>query len=763
MAWSNLNSGSAATCAALSAGVAVSLGAFVGDAYAQDVQLDAINVEGQGGAGENSYLPSTGFASPKQTAPILNTPQTVTVIPQAVIREQGGRNLSEVLRNTPGISFDAGENGFATSTNNFKLRGFDSSGNVFIDGARDSGSYARDIFNIERVEVVKGGASDNGRGGAGGYINMVTKTPTLRNFIAGEFGYGFDQYRSGDRKRGTIDLNAIVGSNTAIRFNGLIEDSGVPGRDVGEMKPMGLAPSIAFGLGTDFRAIFAYEYVRRRDLPDWGVPGATIPGTINYSPTTMGARRDAFYGLRSDVDNVDSNAALMRFEYDISKTAKLTNQTRWSQVDRFARYTIPFGYVPATQTVTSQTQFYDRTNTSLTNLTNLSAEVYTGPFKHNLSLGFDVTREESRANRYPTSNPGDTNIFQPDPFRFGVSDVLPTERNDVSIDTVAAYIYDTLELSRQWQLTGGVRVENYDVKIGSMTAAGAPATLNGYTDSRTTVSGKFGVIYKPAQNGTFYVSWSSSAQPPGSYLSNPDISRTGEGAFPGLIAGADPVRIENYEAGTKWEFFNGQLLATAAVFRTNKKNVAITGRDAGETIDTLKGYGQQHVEGVEFGLSGKITDAWQVFGGMAFMRSERNHSAYLDEVRRRASPSDYGIYGTTSGDQLSFTPNVTANLWTTYRLPIGLTVGGGMQYVGESYIGRPDDATRIIANGVYGKLPSYTLFHAMASYEIRKDVELRFNIDNIADVRHAVSTNWPANRATLGIPRTYRISTSFRF
>lgn len=777
----NLDRGlrSTASHAALSAGIAFSLTGMIDEASAQqrsgapnqspaqNVALDPINVEGQtaAGAGDGSYNPVTMASSPKQTSTLLNTPQTVTVIPQAVIREQGARTLTEVLRNTPGISFDAGENGFSTSTNNFKLRGFDSSGSIFIDGARDNGSYTRDVFNVERVEVFKGAAGDNGRGSGGGYINLVTKTPHLRNSTSGEITFGFDEYGTTPRKRVTTDQNYVIAPNTAFRLNALVEDSGIPGRDVAENSVWGLAPSLAFGLGTDFRTTVAYEHVSRRDRPDWGVPGATIPGLITYNPLTAGAPRNAFYGLRSDVDNVDSDAMLARVEYDIAPNLTVSNQTRWSQVDRFSRLTVPTGYVPATQQVTTQTQFYDRTNTTLTNLTNLTARFDTGSFRHTVSTGIDVTREESNANRFGTNNPGNTSLFNPNPDRFGIAPLSPTERNGIVVNTVAGYIYDTIELSRQWQVTGGLRAEHYDVSISNTTAAGIPLAggLNGFNTSETTLSGKVGVIYKPADKGSLYAAFGVSHQPPGSYLSNPDISRPGDNAFPGFVAGADPVRFHNYEVGVKWDFFGGRLSTAAALFRTEKRNAPITGRDLGETIDSLKGYGQQIVQGIEFGVAGKVTEEWQVFGGLAIMDSERKHSAYLDSVRRRANPADYGARLYTSGDELAFTPNVTANLWSTYRLPFGLTVGGGMQYVGESWVGRPDDANRIIPNGIAGKLPSYVVFNAMLAYEVYKGVDLRFNVDNIADEKYAVATNWAASRATLGTSRAYRISTSFKF
>src|SRR5690606_3956892 len=176
-----------------------------------------------------------------------------------------------------------------------------------------------------------------------------------------------------------------------------------------------------------------------------------------------------------------------------------------------------------------------------------------------------------------------------------------------------------------------------------------------------------GVVYKPVQEGSFYAAFGTSTLPPGSYLSNPDISRTGDNAFPGFVAGADPIRMYNYEIGVKWSFFDDRLATFAALFRSEKR-VPITGRDPGETVDSLKGYGRQIVQGLEVGASGNITEAWGVFGGVTLMDSMRKHSAYLDEVRKRSRPNDYGPFDRTDGDELAFTPNISASLWTTYRL-----------------------------------------------------------------------------------------------
>lgn len=742
---------------------AIGLALASGFATAQEraVELDDITVQGQQDPGYKVDRAS----SSKQTAPLLNTPQTINVIPERLYREQGARNLTDVLRNTPGISFEAGENGFSTNSNNFSLRGFDTSGNIFVDGSRDSGSYGRDVFNVEQVEVVKGPAADNGRGGAGGYINLVTKTPGLDEFINGSVGYGFDGYDSKARKRTTLDTNQVLNESTALRLNLLLEDSGVAGREHAEKNSWGIAPSLAFGLGSDTRAIFAYEHLEQNDRPDFGVPAAMVRGMKGaqpYNPATSGADRDNFYGLKSDYDDTTVDSLLARFEHDLSEGVTISNQTRWARVDRQARFTVPTGF-SAPRTVTTQTQFYDRTNTSLTNLTNLSATFLAGSVKHSLATGLELTREKSEADRYGTSN-STTDLFDPNYDRTGALSLPATQTNDVKIDTVALYLYDTVEFNEQWQMSAGLRLENYRVRIDSKTAAGAPAgAADGYDDTEFTVGGKVGLVYKPAQNGSIYAAVGVSSMPPGSYLSDSDISRTGDNAFPGFVEGADPVKIVGYELGTKWEFFDSRLSTTAALFYTEKRDVPITGRDVGETADSLKGHGKQIVKGLELGASGKITEAWDIYGGIVFMDSERRHSAYLDEVRRRANPADYDTALRTNGDELAFTPKMTANLWTTYRLPVGLTLGGGLQHSDSSYLGRPDNANRIIPNGRYGKLPSYTLFNAMASYAVNENLDLRLNIENITNEEYASSSNWNGTRVFLGNPRTYLLSADFRF
>jgi catecholate siderophore receptor len=730
-------------------------------------------VPSSGSIGPGTGQPADSFKvdnlqSGKATSPLLYTPQTVTVVPAQILKERGATNLTQALRNTPGITFDAGENGFSTSTNNFKVRGIDTSGSIFVDGVRDNGSYARDTFNVDRVEVIKGAASDNGRGGAAGYVNLVTKTPDVENFVRGEATLSLDEH-GGVRERGTVDVNQRVGT-AAVRLNGMIEEGDMFGRDVADVEAFGIAPSLALGLGTDTRLIFSYEHLERRDTPDWGMPGAMLKGMWLYDPQTRGASRTNYYGLKSDFDDVTSQSAMARIEHDINDSWTISNQTRYSVLDREARFTVPEEYLPGNPPATNVltvSQYYDRENDSLSNQTNVTGRFFTGLFKHTLSTGVELSRETSDANRFGTQD-SFTNLFNPNPNR-PVSGVAVTQKNDVTVETAAVYLYDTVDLTRQWALTGGIRVEHYNVEIGSNTVLGAPqGPFDGYEDSETTVGGKIGLVYKPTHNGSIYGAYGVSTLPPGSFLSNPDISRTGDNQFPGFVPGADPVEAHNFEIGTKWDWLGGRLSTTAAAFHTTKKKVPYG--TPGLNFSDLT-YGEQIVRGVELGVAGSLTEKWKVFGGMTFLDSERDHGADVDTIQRNTNGNNYaanpgaGFAGafSTDGDQLSFTPNFFANLWTTYDVSDKLTVGGGFLYIGESYLGRPDDALRIIPNGRYGELNSYFVVNAMVSYDLTDNVELRFNVDNVFNETYAVSSNWDGSRVQLGDPRVYRLSTSVDF
>ena len=221
------------------------------------------------------------LASPKVTQPLRDVAKTVTVIPQDVIKEQGASNLRDVLRNVPGISMQAGEGGGGPAGDNLSIRGFSARSDIFVDGMRDtaSGGYSRDPFNFEQVEVTKGpGSTSTGRGSTGGSINIVTKTPHLGNSYETMLSGGSDNYY-----RGTFDLNQEIPNlnGVAVRLNGVYHDQDIPGRDHVENERWGIAPSIAFGLGTDTRFTLSYMHLAQDNVPDYGIPWVPRNSTAN--------------------------------------------------------------------------------------------------------------------------------------------------------------------------------------------------------------------------------------------------------------------------------------------------------------------------------------------------------------------------------------------------------------------------------------------------------------------------------------------------
>ncbi|WP_269778102.1 TonB-dependent receptor, partial [Pseudomonas tolaasii] len=229
------------------------------------IQLGATSIEGQ--AQSTSTYNPVAPSSPKYTEALRDTPQTITVVPKEVIHDQNLLSLRDVLSTVPGITFGAGEggSGYGDSIN---LRGFSASGDIYVDGVRDSAQYSRtDPFNLEQVEVVSGASSVySGSGAVGGTINLVTKQPELRDKTTVSAGIGTDNY-----KRLTLDSNSQLNDTTAFRLNLMAHGNDVPGRDYEDYSRWGIAPSIAFGLGTPTRVTLSYEHQKDDNTPQYGI------------------------------------------------------------------------------------------------------------------------------------------------------------------------------------------------------------------------------------------------------------------------------------------------------------------------------------------------------------------------------------------------------------------------------------------------------------------------------------------------------------
>lgn len=679
------------------------------------------------------------LASPKFTVPQRDTPQTVIVVPREVYIQQGATSLSDVLRNTSGITFAAGEGGGAsgTSGDSFYIRGFDATNNIFVDGVRDVGAYSRDVFNLEQVEVVKGPAgTDIGRGGASGYVNVATKTPRLGDFTDALVTYGFDEAASGSRKRAIVDVNQssdTLAKGAAIRVNALWQDSDIAGRQIANNESWGIAPSLALGLKSPTKAYLAYQHVEQDNVPDYGLPTAQLPGYISPVPVPR-VDWSTYYGFTSDYDTVNSDMAMLRVEHALNRDLKLSNQTRYSANQRNAIITTPgtsgTSYVPATNLLTRSRQGNKRDASILSNQTNLSGHVHAGKIEHNFSGGIEVAREKLYSPAFtsvsltaiPIQSPDANGIPSGSPPRSGGN-------TNVDTKTAAIYAFDTIKFNRHWQINASLRTEHYKTHFVSVTPGAATVVVDAKDDL---LSYKTGLVYKPTRSGNIYLAYATSLTPPGTDFTLSSV--TGNQNNPDT----SPQETSNIELGVKWDFFHSRLSTNAAVFKTVNDKTVFT--------DPILGpipAGKQTVQGAEVGLSRRFTANWIVLGSISYLDSEINSGTTAG--------------GNLAGSALPLIPKWSGNLFTSYRFSSGLIIGGGGNYSSE--IARRDNNNPAVPRNS----PSYWLFNALASYPVTKTVSIRFNVNNLFDRQFVQSLNNNGGRFNPGAPRAYLLTAEVKF
>ena len=634
-------------------------------------------------------------ASPKLAGPLRDVPQTVNVITAAVMEQQGATTLREVLRNVPGITFQAGEGGVPAG-DQLTIRGFSARTDIFVDGVRDFGGYTRDSFNLEQVEVVKGPSSGiSGRGSTGGSINQVSKAPGLAKGYDLTFGGG-----NGDYLRTTLDVNQPIEAlpGTAVRLNAMWTDAGVAGRDLVTSERWGIAPSIAFGLGSPTRAALSYFHLGQDNLPEYGIPWVPVttnPELAQYSGGRPPVDQSNFYGLATrDYEQTATDMGTLQVDRDFGGAMTLRNITRVGVTDRDSAITAPrFASVNTSTMLNRQLQSRDMEDGIVANQTTVNARVATGRVSHGIVAGAELTRETSEnfARVGPTAPQAE--LYHPDAFAPYAGPIVRSGAStDATANSAAAFVFDTLDLGSQWELTGGLRWDRFAVDTASTATDGA-VTEFGRTDSM--VSWRGGVVYKPKPNGSLYAGYSTAFNPSAEGL-----------ALTAATAALDPETTENLEAGTKWDVFREKLSLVASLFRTVKNNARTPGINAGDPPTVLEG--EQRVTGIELGASGRVGDRLTLIAGYTAMSSEITQSNTPAEV----------------DNALALVPEQTFNLWATYEFPWRLTVGGGVQYMDSVY--------RNALNTL--EVPSYSLVNGLVSYEVNRHLTLRLNASNLADV-----------------------------
>ena len=685
-------------------------------AFAQDATLSTVTVQ-------ESAMPSfkaETAPSAKFTAPLLDTPKTVQVINEEVIKQTGATSLQEALKATPGITFGNGEGGSPTGDQPF-IRGADAQSSTFVDGMRDIAAGTREVFNLESVEVIKGADSAYaGRGGAGGSINLTTKKAKADNFISGDVGLGTDQY-----KRATLDLNRTLGDTTGFRLNAMAHDANVPGRNGPENKRWGIAPTVTFGMGTPTEVTLSWQHLQTDDMPDGGVPylysnakAATLPGGSVVRPT-YGNNRENWYGLKNrDYSQEKSDLFTASVEHKFTDTNKLRNSLRYSKSELDYVWTQPDdskGNV-ANGYVWRRGNARVSDTTTLQNVTEFTGKEQTGSVTHSYALGLELSKEKAEV-RSAAIQSGGTCTAVSDPWCTTLNNpsgsgaawnfawALPAQATVNKIDTAALYGFDTLKFNDQWLLNAGLRIDHY--RLSASGPAGRSNPAYDLTRSDTLFNYQLGLVYKPASNGSIYASVGTSSRPGGSTLGNgnEDLSVTTE-----ALADLKPEKTRSIELGTKWDVLNQQLSLNAALFRNEVTNVRIT-----ENGVTYMG-GNKVVNGLELGFSGRILPQLSVFGGYTYMDSEQKN---------------LGLNNVANGLPFPNTPKHSFSLWTSYKPTAKLTLGLGVYAQSDAAQGyvRSSVDQGIVTKGIAG----YSRYDAMASYQFNPNLALQLNVYNLTD------------------------------
>jgi catecholate siderophore receptor len=719
-------------------------------AAASPTQLPTIHVKGA----RNRYKVDV-VESPKFTQSLLDTPQTINVIGKEIIEQQGATTLAEALRNSPGVgTFYVGENGSTSTGDAIFMRGFDTSGSIFVDGVRDLGSISRDVFDVEQVEVTKGpDGTEYGRTAPTGAVNMVSKQPRSRDRVSASLSYG-----SAAHRRATADWNESLDRHAAFRLNVMGQQGGVAGRDKTTSNRWGIAPSLAFGLGTPTTVYFDYLHVTQNNVPDGGVPTIGLPGYATPDPTRPfiadAPRVDPsnFYGTDADHDRVDADMFTVILHHDFADGAALHDTLRWGRTHQDYLLTSFMGSAanlltpdpddPSTWTIArSNPTFKDQTNRILTNQTNLTAHFATGSVEHDLSTGVELTREEIRTggtgaledSTWPAAS-----LYAPNPDVAGliIGDTGAWGRGRT--DTVAAYAFDTLHFGERWLLTVGGRADHYTTRFRSVMPcgtsrrapdcgsepAGTPLQSVDADMSGNLYGYKLGIVYKPAPHGSVYANFATSAEPPGG--NNLELSASAKSADNPLF---DPQKARTVEVGTKWDVFGNQLRLTAALYRTLVTNMVVQ-----DPVD-LQYYqiGRQRVQGIELGAVGQITPRWALSAGYTIMDAEVTRGDALAQ---------------NGSEDLPYTPKSALTAWSTWQLSYHVTIGGGARYSGEMQRGHDG------AVGTPAFVKAYWVFDAVASYAINRHAALQLNVYNLFDRHYVAAINKSGYRYTPGTPRS---------
>jgi catecholate siderophore receptor len=693
-------------------------------AQSEEAVLPAVRATASTSQAAADYNPGVSSTATKGVAELRDIPQTVNVISNGLMKDQGARSMADALRNVPGVTLNLGDG----QRDQFVIRGFSAIGDNFLDGVRDDALYYRDLSGIDRIEVIKGPAAVlYGRGSSGGIINRVSKLPTKRTVR--EVGVQVD---SDGQRRATLDLGGtLVEGEHLFRLTGAVEDS-KGFRDESFLKRSALAPSVDFKLGSDTRLLLQATHNRDKRPTDFGIPD--LDGRPLHVP------RETYYGSgeseRDDATLSVMNTGTATLTHRIDDAWSLKNVLRYYdfKLDRKntmyasgSKYTLENGQLMMSRNHAT----VRRDERGWFNQFELSQTLAAGAVRHNVLYGVEIARQDKTLNNVNWNGIDTVPLFNPGgkvPLYAGVEPTTRTIDNVTTVDNKALYVQDQMALGERWKALVGVRYDDFRQRTT------APRSVDLERTDREW-SPRAGLVWQPTPAQSYYVSVSKSFQPSAEQF---QLSKANDSNAPEMST--------NYEVGAKWDLLDGALSAGASLFRLTRTDVKVADlARAGFSINA----GEQRTDGLELSLSGTPAAGWQVHAGYA----------YLDGETLKSTASGSANFGTTQvkvpyeGRKLALTPRHSGSVWLTRALGSGWSAGGGVRAQASQYA-TPDNLVR---------LPGYAVVDLALLYR-GTTYDLSFNLMNALDRMYWAAAHGSVNGFNQpGAPRSLQVGMNYRF
>jgi catecholate siderophore receptor len=693
-------------------------------AYADEVvELDEVNVVSKAISDTRpvkGYNAKRSRSATRSDTALKDTPQSITVVTQDVMKDQSIQSVAEAIRYVPGVTASQGEGN--RDAINFRGAGV-TTGDFYVDGVRDDIQTYRDLYNTDRIEVIRGSnAMIFGRGGSGGLINRVSKEAGWDPVRELSVTYGaFDQ------KRTAIDIGNAINDVAAFRLNAVYEDANSYRNGV-TLERYGVTPTLTIRPSDKTKIVLSAEYFMDKRIGDRGMPSRQN-GTSNLGnrPYDIGDHGTFYGNARLSPNQTETKAFNATIEHAFDNGVSIRNITRYADYDKY------YDNVYANSAVANGrldlgAYLDDTQRQNLFNQTDVNYTLKVAGLEHKLMAGMELGRQKTDNFRESPAAGGDgliSGVAIDAPIYSGSRTWFNKRLNRSSdADTTAFYLQDQIVINPKWELVLGVRNDRFDVDFTDLTKSNTSERKFNVTDNK--VSPRAGLIFKPLENLSLYASYSQSFVP-----------RAGD-QLNGLAlntSNVSPEKFINHEVGAKYDV-NPDFSLTAAVYRLQRENI-ISVLTATESV-LIDG---QETKGIELGVSGKLTSKWSMFGGYALQDGE------ITKANSRE--------GIAAGSELGQTPRQTFSLWNRYQFNEVWGAAIGVISRSEMYALTPTTTTSTI-------LPGYTRIDAAIYGQFTKNLRLQVNLENLMNKEYALSAH-NNNNILPGSPLAGRATLIYNF